>query len=131
MRRALVCSLSIAVFLVPAASAAAANRWIEQKAPLNIAHQGGEDEFPSNTMYAFRKALRAGADMLELDIGVTKDGKVIVMHDTTVDGKTNGHGTVASKTLRQIRRLDAAYWFAPRASEHYSHTLPRRAYRFR
>ena len=131
MRRALVCSLSIAVLLVPAASAAAANRWIEQKAPLNIAHQGGEDEFPSNTMYAFRKALRAGADMLELDIGVTKDGKVIVMHDTTVDGKTNGHGTVASKTLRQIRRLDAAYWFAPRASEHYSHTLPRRAYRFR
>ncbi len=82
-------------------------------------------------MYAFRKALRAGADMLELDIGVTKDGKVVVMHDTTVDGKTNGHGTVASKTLRQIRRLDAAYWFAPRASEHYSHTLARRAYRFR
>jgi glycerophosphoryl diester phosphodiesterase len=54
-----------------------------------------------------------------------------VMHDTTVDGKTNGHGTVASKTLRQIKRLDAAYWFAPRASEHYSHELARRAYRFR
>ena len=82
-------------------------------------------------MYAFRKAVRAGADMLELDIGVTRDGKVIVMHDTTVDGKTNGHGTVASKTLRQIRRLDAAYWFAPRASNHYSHELARRAYRFR
>jgi glycerophosphoryl diester phosphodiesterase len=131
VRRVLLCSLSIALILVPVASAAAANRWIEKKAPLNIAHQGGEDEFPSNTMYAFRKALRAGADMLELDIGVTKDGKVIVMHDTTVDGKTNGRGTVASKTLRQIRRLDAAYWFAPRASEHYSHTLPRRAYRFR
>jgi glycerophosphoryl diester phosphodiesterase len=131
VRRVLLCSLSIALILVPVASAAAANRWIEKKAPLNIAHQGGEDEFPSNTMYAFRKALRAGADMLELDIGVTKDGKVIVMHDTTVDGKTNGHGTVASKTLRQIQRLDAAYWFAPRASEHYSHTLPRRAYRFR
>ena len=44
---------------VPAVSAQAANRWIEQKAPLNIAHQGGEDEFPSNTMYAFRKAVRA------------------------------------------------------------------------
>jgi glycerophosphoryl diester phosphodiesterase len=131
VRRVLLCSLSIALILVPVASAAAANRWIEKKAPLNIAHQGGEDEFPSNTMYAFRKALRASADMLELDIGVTKDGKVIVMHDTTVDGKTNGRGTVASKTLRQIRRLDAAYWFAPRASEHYSHTLPRRAYRFR
>jgi glycerophosphoryl diester phosphodiesterase len=131
MRRAVLCSLTAALALVPAASAAAANRWIQAGAPLNIAHQGGEDEFPSNTMYAFRKALRAGADMLELDIGVTRDNKVIVMHDTTVDGKTNGHGTVASKTLRQIRRLDAAYWFAPRAAEHYSHDLARRAYRFR
>ena len=82
-------------------------------------------------MYAFRKALRAGADMLALDVGVTRDNKVVVMHDTTVDGKTNGHGTVASKTLRQMRRLDAAYWFAPRAAEHYSHHLARRAYRFR
>jgi glycerophosphoryl diester phosphodiesterase len=131
MRCALVCSLTAALALVPAASAGAANRWIQKKTPLNIAHQGGEDEFPSNTMYAFRRALRAGADMLELDIGVTRDNKVIVMHDTTVDGKTNGHGTVASKTLRQMRRLDAAYWFAPRAANHYSHDLARRAYRFR
>ena len=66
------------------------NRWIEQKAPLNIAHQGGEDEFPSNTMYAFRKAVRA-AHMLELDVGVS-DGKVIVMHDTTVDGRRTATG---------------------------------------
>jgi len=131
MRRALLCSLTVGLVLVPAASAGAANRWIEKGATRNIAHQGGEDEFPSNTMYAFRKALHAGAGMLELDVGVTKDGKVIVMHDTTVDGKTNGHGTVVSKTLRQIRRLDAAFWFAPRAGEHYSHDLARRAYRFR
>ena len=131
MRRSLLVSLVLGLFAASATTAQAANRWIEPKTPLNIAHQGGEDEFPSNTMYAFRKALKVGADMLELDIGVTKDGKVIVMHDTTVDGKTNGHGTVASKTLRQIRRLDAAYWFAPAASEHYSHTLPRRSYRFR
>ena len=131
MRRFLLLSLTLGLVAVPAVSAQAANRWIEPKAPLNIAHQGGEDEFPSNTMYAFRKAMRAGAEMLELDVGVTRDGKVVVMHDTTVDGKTNGHGTVASKTLRQIKRLDAAYWFAPRAAEHYSHDLARRAYRFR
>jgi glycerophosphoryl diester phosphodiesterase len=117
MRRSLLVSLVLGLFAASATTAQAANRWIEPKTPLNIAHQGGEDEFPSNTMYAFRKALTVGADMLELDIGVTKDGKVIVMHDTTVDGKTNGHGTVASKTLRQIRRLDAAYWFAPGAKE--------------
>jgi glycerophosphoryl diester phosphodiesterase len=131
MRRVLLCSLTAALALVPAGSAAAANRWIEKDRPLNIAHQGGEDEFPSNTMYAFRKALRAGADMLELDIGVTRDGKVVVIHDTTLQRTTNGRGTIASKTLRQIRRLDAAYWFAPRAENHYSHHLARRAYRFR
>jgi len=131
MRRVLAYSLATALALVPAASAQAANRWIEKDRPLNIAHQGGEDEFPSNTIYAFRKVLRAGADMLELDVGVTRDGKVIVMHDTTVDSKTNGHDTVASKTLRQMKRLDAAYWFAPRAEDHYSHELARRAYRFR
>jgi glycerophosphoryl diester phosphodiesterase len=82
-------------------------------------------------MYAFRQAVRAGADMLELDVGVTRDGKVVVLHDTTVNRTTNGRGTVASKTLKQIRRLDAAYWFAPGAPDHYSHDLPRRAYRFR
>ncbi len=132
MRRALLALTAAAIALaVPVAPVQAANPWIQKTRPLNIAHQGGEDEFPSNTMYAFRKARRAGADMLELDIGVTKDNRVVVMHDTTVNGKTNGHGTVASKTLRQIRRLDAAYWFAPRAKSHYSHDLARRAYRFR
>jgi glycerophosphoryl diester phosphodiesterase len=122
---------AVVLLLLAAAPAGAANRWIQKDAPLNIAHQGGEDEFPSNTLYAFRKAVRAGADMLELDIGVTKDGKVIVMHDTTVDGKTNGHGTVASKTLKQIKRLDAAYWFAPGKEDHYGHDHAASAYRLR
>jgi glycerophosphoryl diester phosphodiesterase len=124
-------ALAVTLLLCAAAPASAANPWIQKRAPLNIAHQGGEDEFPSNTLYAFRKAVRAGADMLELDIGVTRDGKVIVMHDTTVDGKTNGHGTVASKTLAQIRRLDAAYWFAPAKDDHYGHDHPTSAYRLR
>jgi glycerophosphoryl diester phosphodiesterase len=131
MRRVLLGLLALGLIACPTASAQGGNRWIEPKAPLNIAHQGGEDEFPSNTMYAFRKALKAGADMLELDVGVTKDRKIVVIHDTTVNGKTNGRGTVASKSLRQVRRLDAAFWFAPAARDHYSHSLARRAYRFR
>jgi glycerophosphoryl diester phosphodiesterase len=113
-----------------APAADAANPWIKPH-PLNIAHQGGEDEFPSNTMYAFRQAVKGGADMLELDIGVTKDNEVIVMHDTTVQGKTGGRGTVASQTLRQIRTLDAAYWFSRRGPDHYEHGRPRSAYPFR
>ncbi len=128
--RCLLTALVLVLAVAPAASAAKGNPWIKKR-PLNIAHQGGEDEFPSNTMYAFKKAVRAGADMLELDIGVTKDDKVVVLHDTTVDGKTNGTGTVESKTLRQIKRLDAAYWFSQAGPNHYARDLPRRAYRFR
>ena len=126
---AAVVALGLAA-VAPAGAAAAENRWIVEDRTWNIAHQGGEDEFPSNTMYAFKRSLQAGADMLELDVGVTGDGQVVVMHDTTVDRITNGTGTVASKTLAQMRRLDGAYWFAG-GSDAYSHTRPRSAYRFR
>ena len=96
--------------LTMAAPAAAQNPWLG-KPFMNMAHQGGEDEFPSNTMYAFHKAIGAGADMLELDVHATADGRLIVMHDWTVDRTTNGTGYVTDLTLAQIRRLDAAYDF--------------------
>ena len=96
-------SLPIAALLalaasLPAPAAAADNPWLAQRV-LNIAHQGGEDEFPSNTLYAFKRSVKAGADMLELDVGVTKDGKVVVSHDTTLNRTTNGKGTIESRTL--------------------------------
>ncbi|MBI5107102.1 MAG: glycerophosphodiester phosphodiesterase [Solirubrobacterales bacterium] len=130
LRRALVpAALLVLLAAVPAAGAAK-NPWIEQR-PLNIAHQGGEDEFPSNTMYAFKRSVRAGADMLELDVGVTKDGEVVVMHDTSVDRTTSGKGLISTKTLAQMRRLDGAYWFAPGGDDAYKHDRSRSAYRFR
>jgi glycerophosphoryl diester phosphodiesterase len=129
VRRAALIAAVAALGVAPGAASAATNPWIERH-PLDIAHQGGEDEFPSNTMYAFRRALQVGADMLELDVGVTKDGQVVVMHDTTVDRTTNGHGTVASFTLRQLRKLDAAYWFSG-GDDAYRHDRPRSAYRLR
>jgi glycerophosphoryl diester phosphodiesterase len=119
----------VALLIAAPAAAGATNPWIE-KTPLDIAHQGGGDEFPSNTMYAFQRALQVGADMLELDVGVTKDGQVVVMHDTTVDRTTNGHGTVASFTLKQLRKLDAAYWFSGGGNA-YRHDRARSAYRLR
>ena len=119
----------VALLAAAPAAGAATNPWIE-KTPLDIAHQGGEDEFPSNTMYAFERSLQVGADMLELDVGVTKDGQVVVMHDTTVDRITNGHGTVASFTLSKLRKLDAAYWFSGGADA-YRHDRARSAYRLR
>jgi glycerophosphoryl diester phosphodiesterase len=62
---------------------------------------------------------------------VTKDGKVAVSHDTTLNRTTNGKGRIASRTLRQIRRLDAAYWLAPRGDDAYSHDRRRSAYELR
>jgi glycerophosphoryl diester phosphodiesterase len=115
--------------LIAPAVAQAQNPWLDERV-LNIAHQGGEDEFPSNTLYAFKRSVKAGADMLELDVGVTKDGRIVVSHDTTLDRTTNGRGTIESHTLRQIRKLDGAYWFS-RGDDAYSHDRRRSAYKLR
>ena len=123
-------SLAAALFAA-APAGAATNNWLEPHTPLNIAHQGGEDEFPSNTMYAFKSALKAGADMLELDVGVTKDDQVVVMHDTTLDRTTSGTGTIASHTLAQIEKLDGAYWFHSSKDNAYRHDRSSKSYTFR
>jgi glycerophosphoryl diester phosphodiesterase len=128
MRIALLSAL-IGALVIPASAAAADNPWLAKRV-LNIAHQGGEDEFPSNTLYAFKRSVKAGADMLELDVGVTKDGKVVVSHDTTLDRTTNGRGTIESHTLRQIRKLDGAFWFS-KGDDAYSHDRKRSAYKLR
>jgi glycerophosphoryl diester phosphodiesterase len=130
MSRAIPTVLSLIALAVAApAAGAASNPWLV-KQPLNIAHQGGEDEFPSNTMYAFERSLKAGADMLELDVGVTKDDQVVVMHDTTLDRTTNGTGTIASHTLEQVEKLDGAYWFHA-ADDAYRHDRSGKSYTFR
>lgn len=80
---------------------------------LNIAHQGGEDEAPSNTRYALDRAMRLGADMLELDIHTSSDGELMVMHDATVDRTTNGSGSVYEMTAAEIQALDAGHNLVP------------------
>ena len=99
--------------LVPAVTAVAqaANPWLGRRV-LNIAHQGGEYEAPSDTMFAFKKAVEKGADVLELDVHATSDGKIVALHDATVDRTTNGTGRVDQLTLAQVQALDAAYEFA-------------------
>jgi glycerophosphoryl diester phosphodiesterase len=128
MPRLLVLTLTLAVALLAAAPAQARNRWLSDKV-LNMAHQGGEAEFPSNTMYAFRKALALGSDTLELDVSPTKDGTLVVMHDWQVDRTTNGSGFLTDLTLAQVRKLDAAYNFAP--GRNAVAGLPARRYPFR
>ena len=95
------------------ASAGTGNPWLDERTFINMAHQGGEDEFPSNTMYAFKEALAAGADTLELDVNRTQDDQFVVMHDWKVDRTTNGTGYTTDLTLAEIQQLDAAYNFIP------------------
>lgn len=90
----------------------ASRRWLDRR-PLHIAHQGGEVEAPSSTMFALTTAVAKGADALELDVHATADGHLVVLHDPTVDRTTEGQGSVDRLTLAQIRTLDAAYWFVP------------------
>ncbi len=119
---------TLIALLLPAAASAGPTEWTKLR-PLNIAHQGGEDEAPSNTMYAFDRAMRMGSDMLELDVHATKDDKLVVIHDSTVDRTTNGSGSVYDMTLAQVEKLDAGYWMVP--GEGIDHDRPVSDYPFR
>ena len=79
---------------------------------LTIAHRGASAYYPENTMAAFRGALEMEADMIELDVLLSKDGQVVVIHDATLKRTTNGKGKVAEKTFNELRKLDAGSWFA-------------------
>ena len=99
------------------------NPWLERQV-LNIAHRGGAFEWPENTMFAYREALLAGADVLETDVALTADGHVVVLHDQVVDRTTDWdvtyadhpandddeRGSVVELTLAEVQALDAAYW---------------------
>jgi glycerophosphoryl diester phosphodiesterase len=81
--------------------------------PANFAHRGAAARAPENTLEAFRLAVEAGAGGLELDVHLTRDGEVVVIHDATVDRVTDGSGAVAGMTLEEVRRLDAGDSFSP------------------
>jgi glycerophosphoryl diester phosphodiesterase len=78
-----------------------------------IAHRGASGTCPENTLAAFRHAEALGAHMIELDVQLTRDGEVVVMHDDTLERTTDGRGPVGRWTLAELRRLDAGSWFAP------------------
>jgi glycerophosphoryl diester phosphodiesterase len=81
--------------------------------PLNFAHQGASHEAPANTLAAFLLAVEMGADGIEFDVHLSRDGEVVVIHDYVVDATTDGHGPVRDQSLSELKRLDAGSWFAP------------------
>ena len=88
--------------------------FLNKKSPLIIGHRGNSAHFPENTIASFQNALDSGADMLELDVFLTQDAQLIVLHDDTLDRTTNGTGYVWEHTLPQLKKLDAGSWFSPK-----------------
>lgn len=84
-----------------------------QSRPLVIAHQGGDGLWPGDTMFAFQNAADLGVDVLEMDVHITRDGVLVLMHDETVDRTTNGTGEIESMTLDELKQLDAGYDWSP------------------
>ena len=73
-----------------------------------IAHRGYSGAFPENTMLAFRKAVEAGCDGIELDVHETRDGQLVIIHDETIDRTTDGTGPVRDYTLAELKTFNAA-----------------------
>jgi glycerophosphoryl diester phosphodiesterase len=88
-------------------------RTVRGEWPVNLAHRGASALAPENTIEAFRLAVEAGAGGLELDVHMTRDGHIVVIHDATVDRTTSGTGAVSEMTLDELRRLDAGHNFSP------------------
>ncbi len=78
-----------------------------------IAHRGESAHAPENTMAAFERAVRLGADALEFDVRLSADGVAVVHHDPTLERTTSGAGPVAARTLAELRALDAGAQFTP------------------
>jgi glycerophosphoryl diester phosphodiesterase len=74
------------------------------------AHRGAMDTHPENTLAAFHEAVRLGAHMIEIDVRMTKDGHLVILHDETVDRTTNGKGRISTLTIDEVKHLDAGNW---------------------
>ncbi|MEN8155532.1 MAG: glycerophosphodiester phosphodiesterase family protein [Bacteroidota bacterium] len=78
----------------------------------NIAHRGASSIAPENTLAAFRMAAEVGADYFELDVMLSKDDSLVIIHDNTLDRTTDGTGAVNNYTYEQLSQLDAGSWFS-------------------
>jgi glycerophosphoryl diester phosphodiesterase len=103
--------LFMSMFTVPVVATSEMLTMQQQQQIVNVAHRGASGHAPENTLSAFDKALEMKADYIEIDVQMTQDGELVVIHDTTVDRTTNGTGAVGDYTLNEIQQLDAGSWF--------------------
>lgn len=85
---------------------------MNRQKPIVIGHRGASGEAPENTLAAFALALEQGAEGIELDVQLTKDGEIVVCHDLTVDRTTDGSGLIGDKSWEELKSLDAGFWFS-------------------
>lgn len=89
------------------------NLWMRPETPLIIAHRGQRAEAPEQTLEGFVLAVERGAQLIEADVQLTRDGVLAMMHDPTIDRTTNGTGRLAAHTWSDLQELDAGSWFGP------------------
>src|SRR4051812_913215 len=77
--------------------------------PEVIAHRGGNGQWPGETLLAYKEAVRIGVDVLEMDVYLTKDKRLALMHDVSVKKTTDGRGLIHKYTLAELQELNAAY----------------------
>ncbi|HEX6968539.1 MAG TPA: glycerophosphodiester phosphodiesterase family protein [Micromonosporaceae bacterium] len=85
--------------------------------PLVFAHRGSSQVMPEHTLAAYRQALREGADGLECDVRMTRDGHLVCVHDRRLDRTSNGRGRVSTRTLAELQLLDFGSWHAGAADD--------------
>lgn len=85
---------------------------IEPHRPLIIAHRGASGSAPENTLVAFEKAIEFGAQSIEIDVQLSKDDVVVILHDELLNRTTNGKGSTSDHTLAELQSLDAGAWFS-------------------
>jgi glycerophosphoryl diester phosphodiesterase len=89
------------------------NPWLREYRPLSVAHRGHSIAYPENTLESYRKAIELGVEMIECDVNITRDGKLVMMHDPTLDRTTTGSGRVSAASWEEIQVLDAGKKFRP------------------
>jgi len=83
-----------------------------KKGTIVIAHRGASAYCPENTMISFERAVELDADMIELDVVLSKDGVPVIFHDAKLNKHTNGKGFIGKRTLQELKALDAGAWFS-------------------
>lgn len=105
-------------------------RWLG-RGVFHRAHQGGAKEAPSNTLHAMERAAALGVDGLDFDVHLSRDGRVVSIHDKTLERTTNGTGLVSDHAADELGALDAAHWWVRGEVDNHDPATPEAAYELR